>query len=124
MNIIVPKFDTRLNRCMIIVRRTESFIDKKKSYVNDLGPSHFIMPELYSCLSNGVVLVCSRRLQLNQFSVPLSLSNMNNVHNTLFVANLIYNVVQHFFLSQLKKTMLSLSLAFNTSNALDYFNQP
>ena len=30
MNIIVPKFDTRLNRCMIIVRRTESFIDKKK----------------------------------------------------------------------------------------------
>ena len=48
MNIIVPKFDTRLNRCMIIVRRTESFIDKKKSYVNDLGPSHFIMPELYS----------------------------------------------------------------------------
>ena len=47
MNIIVPKFDTRLNRCMIIVRRTESFIDKK-SYVNDLGPSHFIMPELYS----------------------------------------------------------------------------
>ena len=48
MNIIVPKFDTRLNRCMIIVRRTESFIDKKKSYVNDLGPSHFMMPELYS----------------------------------------------------------------------------
>ena len=48
MNIIVPKFDTRLNRCMIIVRRTESFIDTKKSYVNDLGPSHFIMPELYS----------------------------------------------------------------------------
>ena len=46
MNIIVPKFDTRLNRCMI-VRRTESFIDKK-SYVNHLGPSHFIMPELYS----------------------------------------------------------------------------
>ena len=48
MNIIVSKFDTILNRCMIIVRRTESFIDKKKSYVNDLGPSHFIMPELYS----------------------------------------------------------------------------
>ena len=47
MNIIVPKSDTRLNRCIIIVRRTESFIDKK-SYVNDLGPSHFIMPELYS----------------------------------------------------------------------------
>ena len=47
MNIIVPKFDTRLNRCMIIVRCTESFIDKK-SHVNDLGPSHFIMPELYS----------------------------------------------------------------------------
>ena len=47
MHTIVPKFDTRLNRCMIIVRRTESFIDKK-SYVNDLGPSHFIMPELYS----------------------------------------------------------------------------
>ena len=47
MNIIVPKFDTRLNRCMIIVRRTESFIDKK-SYVNDLGPYHFIMPEVYS----------------------------------------------------------------------------
>ena len=75
-----------------------------------------------SCLSNGVVLVCSRCLQFNQFSVPLSLSNMNNVHNTFFVATLIYNVVQHF-LSQLKKTMLSLPLAFNTSTALEYLNQ-
>ena len=69
-----------------------------------------------SCLGNGVVLVCSRCLPFNQFSVPLSLSNMNNVHNTFFVATLIYNVVQHF-LSQLKKTMLSLPLAINTSNA-------
>ena len=41
---------------------------------------------------------------------------MNNVHNTFFVATLIYNVVQHF-LSQLKKTMLSLPLAINTLNA-------
>ena len=69
-----------------------------------------------------MVLVCSRCLHFNQFSVPLSLSNMNNVHNTFFVASLIYNVVQHF-LSQLKKTLLSLPLAFNTSNALEYFNQ-
>ena len=45
---------------------------------------------------------------------------MNNVHNTFIVATLIYNVVQHF---QLKKTMLSLPLAFNTSNALEYLNQ-
>ena len=66
-----------------------------------------------------VVLVCSRCLQFIQFSVPLSLSNMNNVHNTFFVATLIYNVVQHF-LSQLKKTMLSLPLAFDTSNALAF----
>ena len=44
---------------------------------------------------------------------------MNNVHNTFFVATLIYNVVQHF-LSQLKKTMLSLPLAFDTSNALAF----
>ena len=49
------------------------------------------MRELYSDF--GVVLVCSRCLQFNQFSVPLSLTNMNNVHNTeitvsvLFVAN-------------------------------------
>ena len=41
---------------------------------------------------------------------------MNNVHNTFFVATFIYNVVQHF-LSQLKKTMLSLPLAINTLNA-------
>ena len=75
-----------------------------------------------SCLSNGVVLVCSRCLQFNQFSVPLSLSNMNNVHNTFFVVTLIYNVVHHF-LSELKKTMFSLFLAFNTSNALEYFDQ-
>ena len=47
---------------------------------------------------------------------------MDNVHNTFFVATLIYNVVQHF-LAQLKKTMLSLPLAFNTSNALEYLNQ-
>ena len=52
----------------------------------------------------------------------LSLSNMNNVHNTFIVATLIYNVVQHF-LSQLQKTMLSLPPAFNTSNALEYLNQ-
>ena len=62
-----------------------------------------------SCLSNGVVLVYSRCLQFNQFSVPLSLSNMNNVHNTFFVATLIYNVVQHF-LSQLKKKQCSVYL--------------
>ena len=47
MNIIVPKFDTRLNRCMIIVR-CRVFILIKKSYLNDLSPSHSIMPELYS----------------------------------------------------------------------------
>ena len=47
---------------------------------------------------------------------------MNNVHNTFFVATLIYNAVQ-YFLSQLKKTMLSLPLAFNTSTALEYLNQ-
>ena len=59
--------------------------------------------------------MCSRCLQFNQFSVPVSLSNMNDIHNTFFVATL-NNVVQHF-LSQLKKTMLSLPLAINTSNA-------
>ena len=47
MNTIVPKFDTRLNRCMIIVRSTECLY-WQKSYVNDLSPSHSIMPELYS----------------------------------------------------------------------------
>ena len=46
MNTIVPKFDTRLNRCMIIVRCTECLY-WKKSYVNDLSPSHSIIPELY-----------------------------------------------------------------------------
>ena len=47
---------------------------------------------------------------------------MNNVHNTFTVATLIYNAVQHF-LSQLKKTMLSLPIALNTSNALEHLNQ-
>ena len=47
---------------------------------------------------------------------------MNNVHNTFFLAPLIHNVVQHF-LSQLQETMLSLPLAFNTSNGLEYLNQ-
>ena len=112
MNTIVPKFDTRLNRCMIIVRCTECLLIK--SYVNDLSPSHSIIPDLYSDFMSkqwrglGVFKVSS----VQSISVPLSLS-MNNVHNTFFVATLIYNVVQHF-LSQLKKTMLSLPLAFNT----------
>ena len=39
MNIIVPKFDTWL---LLDVQ------SHKKSYVNDLSPSHSIMPELYS----------------------------------------------------------------------------
>ena len=60
-------------------------------------------------------------LWFNQLSVPASWSNMNNVHNTFSVAALIYNVVQHF-LSQLKTTILSLPLAFNSSNALEYSN--
>ena len=45
------------------------------------------------------------------------MSNMNNVHNTFFVATLIYNVVSIFFPN------LSLPLVFNTSNALEYSNQ-
>ena len=67
-------------------------------------------------LSNGAVLLCSRCLQFNQFSVPLSFSNMNNVHNTFFVATWFIM----YFLSQLKKkTMLSLPLAFYALNALE-----
>ena len=98
----------------------------KKSYENDLSPSHSIMPELYLDFMSkqwrglGVFKVC---LQFNQFSIPLSLPNMNNVHNTFFfAATLIYSIVQHF-LSQLKKTMFSLPPALTTSNALEYLNQ-
>ena len=46
MNIIVPKFDTRLNLCMIIVKCTESLY-WQKSCVNDLSPSHSIMLDFY-----------------------------------------------------------------------------
>ena len=82
------------------------------------------MPELYSDFMSkqwrglGVFKVSS----VQSIFRTLNLSNMNNVHNTFFVVTLIVNVVQDF-LSQLKKTMLSLPLAFNTSNALEYFNQ-
>ena len=77
------------------------------------------MPELYPDFMSkqwrglGVFKVPSVQSIFRTFEP----ANMSNVHNTFFVVTLIYSVVQ-YFLSQLKKTMLSLPLAFNTSNAL------
>ena len=107
---------------MIIVRCTVSLY-RLKSYVNYLSPSHSIMLELYLDFMSkqwrglGAFKVSSAQ---SVFRICELMSNMNGVHNTFLIATLIYSVVQHF-LSQLKRTMLSLPLAFNTSNTLEYY---
>ena len=82
------------------------------------------MPELYSDFMSkqwrglGVFKVSSVRSIFRTFELVQHEQRPQHV----FRCNFHYNVVQHF-LSQLKKTMSSLPLAFNTSNALEYFNQ-
>ena len=77
------------------------------------------MPELYSDFMSkqwrglGVFKVSSVQSIFRNFELVQHEQRPQHV----FRRNFHYNVVQHF-LSQLKKTMLSLPLAFNTSNAL------
>ena len=87
--------------------------------------SFLLIPFLQLMILRSKQLTCSWFAQVlfGSISFPyLSLSNMNNVHNT-------YNFdscseVQHFStVSQLERTMLSFFLASNTSNALEYSNQ-
>ena len=78
------------------------------------------MPELYSDFMSkqwhglGVFTVSSVQSIFRTFKLVQREQRPQHVYR--IVATLIYSVVQHF-LSQLKKTMLSLPLAFNTSNA-------
>ena len=74
---------------------------------------------------NGLVTIFGNKCSISYFTGTetyefagfrvCSLSNMNNVHNTYFVATLIHNVVHHFLksskVSQLETTILSFPLA-------------
>ena len=79
------------------------------------------MPELYSDFMSkqwrglGVFKVSSVQSIFRTFELVQHEQRPQHVFRRNFV-------VQHF-LSQLKKTMLSSPLAFDTSNALEYLNQ-
>ena len=75
----------------------------------------------------GMLLVCSSCLWFNQLSVPELVQHEQRPQH-VFSRNLdSCSEVQPFLksskVSQLERTMLSFSLASNTSNALEYSNQ-
>ena len=74
-----------------------------------------------------MLLVCSSSLWFNQLSVPELIQHEQRPQHVLISRNLdSCSERQHFLkfskVSQLEGTMFSLSLASNTSNALEYSN--
>ena len=77
--------------------------------------------------TTGMLLVCSSCLWFNQLSVPELVQHEQRPQH-VFSRNFdSCSEGQHFLksskVSQLERTMLSFSLASNTSNALEYSNQ-